>query len=510
MSRICIGRDIYLDKMKGCWLGKNIGGTLGAPFEGKKYTHTLTYFDWNETKKWLKSMEQLYNQYFPEMKMSINSENWSPGQPLPNDDLDFQLVWLKMLEDRGVNPTFNDFVDYWMKHLYKHWYAEYSFCTYNLNRGLKPPISGAFQNYFVDEMGSPIRSEIWACVAPGDPQLAASLAWMDSSMDHTGGEGRWGEMFWAAVESAAFVINDPKTLIEIGLSMIPISSHIARCIKEAVRCYEEGISWGEARERIATIFGHYNACNAVPNHGFTIIGWLYGKDFGDKLCKAVNCGYDTDCTGATLGALLGILYGASGIPEEWKKPVGNAITPVPLTVTQGLPLTITDLTSRTQQVAEKLISERSQTVIFAEETSIPNDVLSLLFDNEKIRPLLTFDPHCSVEQVDNLQIVFHYGGEPVIHPGIRRIFEVSLMKDWRAVNVDEVRIDIKVPTGWEVSTPEVEAGHYKFGILADKVEKQNTIEVAIRTTKRSENLKFVILGPEAVRSIPASISAPKD
>ena len=66
-------------------------------------------------------------------------------------------------------------------------------------------------------MDSPIRSEIWACVAPSDPELATSLAWMDSSMDHTGGEGRWGEMFWAAVESVAFVIDDPFTLIDIGL-----------------------------------------------------------------------------------------------------------------------------------------------------------------------------------------------------------------------------------------------------------------------------------------------------
>jgi len=510
MSKIFISRDVYLDKMKGCWLGKNIGGTLGAPFEGKKYVQALSYFDWNETKKWLKNMEESFKQYFPEVKFSIDSDSWSPGQPLPNDDLDFQLVWLKMLEDRGVNPTFNDFVDYWMRHLHKHWYAEYSFCTYNIKRGLKPPISGAFQNYFVDEMGSPIRSEIWACVAPGDPQLAASLAWMDSSMDHTGGEGGWGEMFWAAVESAAFVINDAKTLIEIGLSMIPISSHIARCIKEAVRCYEDGISWGEARERIATLFGHHNACNAIPNHGFTIIGWLYGKDFGDKLCKAVNCGYDTDCTGATLGALLGILYGASNIPEEWKKPVGDAITPVPLTITEGLPLTITDLTSRTQQVAEKLISERSQTTIFAEETSIPDNILSLLFDNERVRPLLTFDPHCSVEQSDDLQVVFHYGGEPVLYPNIRRTYEISLMKDWKPVDVTTAKIEIKAPDSWEVKSLVIDANHYKFSILTDTVEKQNILEVILETVKGRRQLRFTILGPEAIRSIPASTSAPRE
>jgi len=480
MERIRLGRGEYLDKMRGCWLGKNIGGTLGAPYEGRKYMHALTYYD-------------------P-----------VPTEPLPNDDLDFQLVWLKMLEDRGAKPTFKDFADYWMKHLSKHWYAEYSFCTYNLLRGLKPPISGAFQNYFVDEMGSPIRSEIWACVAPGDPQLAASLAWMDSSMDHTGGEGRWGEMFWAAVESAAFVFNDPMTLIEIGLSMIPISSHIARSIRESVRCYKEGLRWGEARERIVTIFGHYNPCNAIPNHGFTILGWLYGKDYGDRLCKAVNCGYDTDCTGATLGSLLGIIDGASKIPDEWKKPVGDAITPVKYTVTEGLPLTIGDLTNRTQKVAEQIIAKRSQSVEFGEGTSIPQDVLSMLFANEGVRNLLNFDVHCSVEHVDDLQVVFHYGGEPALRPNTKRVFEVSFRKDWKPIEPTPAIIEVRSPSKWHASTPVTEFGRYQFSVLPIDVDERNEIELNVTIGSKTEKLSFVILGPAAIRSIPASTSAPKE
>jgi len=509
MEKICLSRKEYLDKVRGCWMGKNIGGTLGAPVEGRKYTHAFTYFDWKASREWLRSAKSAWEKSFG-VSLAIDPETWQPGQPLPNDDLDFQLVWVKMLEDRGVNPTFKDFSDYWMKYLYRHWYAEYSYCIYNLQRGLKPPISGAFQNYFVDEMGSPIRSEIWACVAPGDPQLAASLAWMDSSMDHTGGEGRWGEMFWAAVESAAFVISDPKALIEIGLAMIPISSHIARSIREAVRCYEDGLSWGEARERIVTIFGHYNPCNAIPNHGLTIIGWLYGNDYGDKLCKAVNCGYDTDCTGATLGSVLGILEGASRIPEEWKKVVGNAITPCPMTITEGLPLTIDDLTSRTQKVAEKMISERSQTVEFAERTSVPANIASLLFANEKVRTLLTFDIHSSVEQVGELQVVFHYGGEPVLRPGVERVIEVSFMREWQPVDPKVASVELKVPASFTVTKEGVTGGRYKYRIVAESVGKQELIELIVKVGGMTERLGFTILGPAAVRSIPASTSAPKE
>ncbi len=54
----------YKDKVYACWTGKNIGGTIGAPYEGKREILNVTGF------------------------------TTKPGQPLPNDDLDLQLVWL--------------------------------------------------------------------------------------------------------------------------------------------------------------------------------------------------------------------------------------------------------------------------------------------------------------------------------------------------------------------------------------------------------------------------------
>lgn len=55
------------------------------------------------------------------------------------------------------------------------------------------------------------------------------------------------------------------------------------------------------------------------NVAFTIIGWLYGEsDFGKSICIAVNCGDDTDCTGATMGSLFGIISGTKAIPEKWE------------------------------------------------------------------------------------------------------------------------------------------------------------------------------------------------
>lgn len=143
---IQLNRKEYRDKVYACWLGKNTGGTLGAPYEGKKFVNDLDF-------------------YRP-----------VPQKAAPNDDLDLQLVWLSMLEEIGINPSLEDFAEYWRRYASAHPWNEYGFLSRNLKRGLLPPVAGCFGNYFVDEMGSPIRSEIWACIAPGDPQSAASMA----------------------------------------------------------------------------------------------------------------------------------------------------------------------------------------------------------------------------------------------------------------------------------------------------------------------------------------------
>ena len=466
MRRIQLSRTEYYDKVLACWLGKNIGGTLGAPFEIRKYVNALKFYD-------------------P-----------VPDGPAPNDDLDLQLVWLKMLEDRGIDPILSDFADYWKRYLSAYPWNEYGFCHRNLERGLMPPISGCFENYFVDDMGSPIRSEIWACIAPGDPQLAASMAWKDSVLDHAGGEGMYGEMFWAAVESAAFLVRDPRTLIQIGLAMIPLPCAISRVIREALWCSDNGIRWAEARERIVTFHGHYMPCNAIPNHGFTILGWLYGEDYGDSLCKAVNCGYDTDCTGATLGSVLGIVGGTGSIPEEWKRPIGDTIVLHEYTGRFNTPATTAELTNRVQAIAERFVAEKSDTVEFAEKTSIPQDVLSLLFRSEKARAALRQDIHAGVVACGDLVVKFHYNGEPVLRPGIERTFRVSLEKCDMPI---DARIEVEVPQGWTASASQEAPGCHRLNVLADDVADRNLITVIAKLHDGERRVTFTVLGPGEAR-----------
>ena len=307
----------YKDKVMGCWTGKNIGGVLGAPFEGKRQ----------------------------KVRIDNYQQDLSAGPP-PNDDLDLQIVWLSAVEKYGRNVNAQILGEYWLSYVIPNW-VEYGMGKANLRAGIVPPMSGVVDNVYKDSCGCFIRSEIWACLAPGHPEIAARYAYEDGIVDH-GDEGVRGEIFFAALESAAFVESCPDTLLDIALSYIPDDCAVARAVQEARTCYREGVDFWEARKRVHNLvpgtFG-IQSCkiseidpeekdlelgapgfDAPENIAFAILGWLYGEgDFGKALCLAVGCGEDTDCSGASLGALLGILCGASQIPEKWTKPLNDKI-----------------------------------------------------------------------------------------------------------------------------------------------------------------------------------------
>ncbi len=207
------------------------------------------------------------------------------GKPLPNDDLDIQILWLLALEDKGIHidaKTMGEYFNEFM--IFTH--AEYGVAKTNLRTGFQPPVTGSFNNDFKDSCGSYIRAEIWACLFPGKPEKAAEYAFEDAIIDHGDGEGVYAEIFIAVMESAAFYIKDIRKLIEIGLSYIP---------------------------------------------------------------EAVHFGEDTDCTAGTIASLFGIMYGVDFSEKKWTEPIGSGIVTYsidPFRMAGRIPATVEEFTER--------------------------------------------------------------------------------------------------------------------------------------------------------------------
>ena len=277
----------YFDKVYGGWFGKCLGGAAGARCEGIK--HRIS-----------SQMRDLMD------------------KDIPNDDLDIQLLWLTVLEEKGPDLTSEDLADAWLAHC---WYpfGEYGYFRKNYARGIAPPYSGWFNNaYFKEGMGCPIRSEIWAMIHPGDPERAAKAAQRDGCLDHQG-ESCWAEQFLAAVESLAFVESNIPALIREGLTYIREDCRVKRCIEMVLRRFEAGEGFEEIAAEIVRDYTHPDFTNSPQNMGYVTLALLFGgRDMEKVVNLALSCGYDADCTCASAASVVGIVLGYAAIPDDLK------------------------------------------------------------------------------------------------------------------------------------------------------------------------------------------------
>ncbi len=414
----------YRDKVLGCWTGKNIGGTLGAPFEGKRDIFDIKFYT-----------------------QDLN------GTPAPNDDLDLQLIWLKAVEDHGIYRINERLLgEYWLAYITGPW-NEYAVAKYNMACGLMPPLSGSCGNdQWKNSNGAWIRSEIWACLFPGEPDEALPFAWADACVDHTD-DGIYAELFTTALESAAFVETDLRKLVECALCRIPADCRVAKSVKIAIAEYDAGHDWQTARNRIVQDSADLGWFQAPANVAFVILGLLYGQgDFGKSICIAVNCGDDTDCTAATCGAVLGIILGRSGIPEEWIKPIGDSIQTVAIDRFQSNPpATLTELTRRVI-LCKKDADQANPTLLrlTAGKTVIDASLLKQLSDGDDSKKRLLSQSSTAFETelpIGMLQVAFDRA--PELTPG--ETIGITLSFRGAMTNCRAVTFDWQLPQSWSIA-----------------------------------------------------------
>ena len=312
----------YYDKVLGGWVGKCAGGILGAPIEGYKTFNSIPLSD------------ELFNTNFA------------------NDDLDLQVLWLDLVDRLGPWVQRDDLTRHWHDHVAFPW-NEYGIATRNISLGLDSPDTGRHNNgYWCESMGSPIRSEIWGMLYPGDADRAAHYARLDSELDHAGFSVH-AEQFFSACAALAFVEDDLDRVLRRAIEVVPQESDCAALFGRVGEWYA-AYGFATTAAKIKSYYGDADFTSAPMNVGFTLLSLLHaGRDF-DRIIESLHLGHDSDCVVATAAALLGILHGNEGIPELWRRRVGNELLISPEVSGIRTPKTLTELAEWTCTVGRRI------------------------------------------------------------------------------------------------------------------------------------------------------------
>ena len=130
----------------------------------------------------------------------------------PDDDINYTVIALLLLEDKGVDFDTSDVARAWLRLLPAGatWTAERAAYQTLLTNMADEFVNGAeagfdlaacSDNAYNDWIGAQIRADLYGWVCPGRPALAAKLARADAALSHRG-EGVHGAMFIAALGAA--------------------------------------------------------------------------------------------------------------------------------------------------------------------------------------------------------------------------------------------------------------------------------------------------------------------
>lgn len=349
--------EAMFDRIHGAWLGRIAGCMLGKPVEG-----------WTKeaSEKYLKAIgEYPLANYIPPAgdKLPEGVERaphkWSArgnwNHALVDDDTNYTVLGLKIMEERGVDFTTTDIGWMWQQNLpYLHVYTAERQAYMNLVNGLPIEQVPLYMNPYREWIGAQIRADFWGYCAPGWPEKAAEFAYRDAALSHVK-NGIYGEMFCAAAISAALVSNDVKEIINAALNEIPARCRLAETVADCLRWSDECASWEEAFARmLKTYYGQYHEIHTNNNLAIVLIALLFGwPDFEKVITIAVMQGMDSDCNGATAGSIIGAALGAKALPAKWIEPLNGKLE----TTVIGFPLMeIEDLARRTMKQVEKVLA----------------------------------------------------------------------------------------------------------------------------------------------------------
>ena len=327
------GRSALRDRIYGAWLGRAVGCVLGKPVEKiprAGIEEILRSQGRWPLDRWFTAVgldpEVAARWPWNQASRPTSLEENLDGTP-EDDDLNYTLLALKILEQHGADFTSDDVARAWLLDLPAgRTFTAERVAYRNLLDGYLPPETARVRNPFREWIGAQIRTDLYGWVNPGDVLRSVEWACRDAAVSHTR-NGIYGAMYAAALGASAVVADRIEDVLDAAASVVPPASRLARAITLGRELADAGTEPTTAYARLEEEFAHLHWVHTLNNAALLTYGLAAGGgDFDRTICLTVMGGWDTDSCGATAGAVAGALGGPGAIAERWSAPLRNRLT----------------------------------------------------------------------------------------------------------------------------------------------------------------------------------------
>ncbi len=180
--------------------------------------------------------------------------------------------------------------------------------------GFSPSASGVFSA----GNGPAMRAAILGA-AVDDRKTLRQLVRVSTRITHTDPKAEYGAF---AVALAARMAREHETVPpdqfvgELQFSLGDEGGELVTLIADAAKAAKDG----QSTRSFADALGLYNGVSGYVGHSVPVAihSWFaHQRDFRSAVVSMVECGGDSDSTGAIVGGIVGTAVGKDGIPLEW-------------------------------------------------------------------------------------------------------------------------------------------------------------------------------------------------
>lgn len=290
-TMITLPAEVVVDKIRGGMLGQIIGNMNGIPYEFKFYekpgevaTYTPSLLNGAET----------------------------------DDDTDFEWVYIyNMQKKRTAFIPYEDINTMWTSSINRGIWCANRYARYLMDLGIKPPMTGnvVLNPWAEFNVSGQFLCETFGLVAPAMPQTAAKIGLHYTRVAIEQEPAQTTQLFTTMI-STSFIESDINKILDAGVASLDPKSIMVQIVADVRQWHKENPTNYKETHRL--IHAKYELKDALTrnrngselNTAAIIAAFLYGNgDFAETIRYGMNFGYDADCNTATLGTIIGAVYG---------------------------------------------------------------------------------------------------------------------------------------------------------------------------------------------------------